>query len=98
MSRSVIIAAMQREVEPLVRGWQRTAIRDDSGSLAAFERDDRAVVISGIGRDHAEAAARAAITQYRPGQLISAGLAGALIRSLKAGSVMTPNIDRKSVV
>ena len=31
-------------------------------------------------------------TQYRPALLISVGLAGALIRSLKVGSVFTPNV------
>jgi len=92
MSRTVIIAAIEREMEPLVRGWQRTAISEDARSFAAFEKDDRVVVISGIGRGHAETEARAAIAQYMPGELISAGLAGALIGSLKAGSVVTPNV------
>jgi len=32
------------------------------------------------------------VQQYRPSLLISAGLAGALIRSLKAGSVFTPSV------
>jgi nucleoside phosphorylase len=92
MSRTVIIVAMEREIAPLVRGWQRSSISDSARSFAAFEKDEQAVVISGIGREHAETATRAAIAQYRPAQLISAGLAGALIRSLKAGSVVTPNV------
>jgi adenosylhomocysteine nucleosidase len=92
MNRTVIIAAMEREIRPLVRGWHVSSISDRVRSFAAFEKDERVVVISGIGRKHAEAAARVAIAQYRPAQLISAGLAGALIRSLKAGSVVTPNV------
>jgi len=92
MSRTVVIAAMHREVEPLVRGWQRRLIGDGAWNFAAFEKNDLVVVISGIGRRHAENAARAAISKYRPTELISAGLAGALIRSLKAGSVVTPNV------
>jgi adenosylhomocysteine nucleosidase len=92
MSRTVIIAAMEREVQPLVRGWGRSSISDGTRAFTAFESGERAVVISGIGRTHAGAAARAAISQYRPAELISAGLAGALIRSLKAGSVFTPNV------
>lgn len=92
MTRTVIIAAMEREIEPLVRGWERTAISDGSRSFVAFEKGEDVVVISGIGRGHAEAAAGAAIVQCRPDQIISAGLAGALIRSLRAGSVVTPNL------
>lgn len=92
MSRVVIIAAMEREVKPLVRGWQRSAISAGTRKFTTFEKGGLAVVVSGIGRDHAEKAARAAIAQYRSEQLISAGLAGALIRSLKAGSVVTPNV------
>ena|SRR5579859_416997 len=92
MSRVVIIAAMEREVQPLVRGWERGSISDGPRSFTAFASGERVVVISGIGRGHAEAAVRLAISKYRPAELISAGLAGALIRSLKAGSVFTPNV------
>ncbi len=92
MKRVVIIAAMEREVQPLVRSWQRTSLSEGGRNLVVFERADAAVVISGIGRDHAEHAARAAAARYQPAMLVSAGLAGALIRSLKAGSVVTPNV------
>lgn len=92
MSRTVIIAAMEREIKPLVRGWGRSSISEGSRNFAAFEKDSLVVVVSGIGRSHAEQATRAAILHYRPDQLISAGLAGALIRSLKPGSVVTPNV------
>jgi adenosylhomocysteine nucleosidase len=92
MKRKVIIAAMEREVQPLVRSWQRTSLSEGGRSFVAFERADAVVVISGIGRGNAEAAARVAVARYQPATLISAGLAGALIRSLKAGSVVTPNV------
>lgn len=92
MRRTVIITAMEREVQPLVRGWHRTILDGKERSLVAFERGDQAVVISGIGGKNAEAAARVAVAEYQPGMLVSAGLAGALIRSLKAGSVVTPNV------
>jgi adenosylhomocysteine nucleosidase len=92
VSGIVIIAAMEREVQPLVRGWRRSSISNGTWNFAAFEKEDQVVVISGIGRTKSEAAARAAIAEHRPWQLISAGLAGAVIRSLKAGSVVTPNV------
>jgi adenosylhomocysteine nucleosidase len=57
-----------------------------------FERDGVVAVVSGIGCKNAEQAARAVVEQYRPALLISVGLAGALIRSLKVGSVFTPSV------
>jgi len=92
MKRTVIIAAMEREVSPLVRTWQRASITGGERSFVVFENDVAAVVISGIGRKNAERAARAAVAQYAPATLMSVGLAGAVIRSLKAGSVVTPNV------
>jgi nucleoside phosphorylase len=92
MKCTVVIAAMEREVHPLVRAWPRAALNDGDRNFFAFENGDRAVVISGIGHKNAELAARAAVARYQPATLMSVGLAGALIRSLKAGSVFTPNV------
>lgn len=92
MSKIAIIAAMEREIAPLVGGWQRATLSSGQKEFSCFERDEIVTVISGIGCKNAEQAARAVVAQYRPSILISVGLAGALIRSLKAGSVFTPNV------
>jgi adenosylhomocysteine nucleosidase len=91
MSPTVIITAMQRELRPLVRNWRQGSIAG-ARNFQTFEQGDCVVLVSGIGRRHAEAAARAAVEQFRPAWIISAGVAGALIRSLKVGSVVTPNV------
>ena len=92
MSKIAIIAAMEREIAPLVGGWQRATLSSDRKEFSCFERDGIVAVVSGIGCKNAEQAARAVVAQYQPSILISVGLAGALIRSLKAGSVFTPNV------
>jgi nucleoside phosphorylase len=92
MNKTAIIAAMEREISPLVRGWQRATLPSGDRKFTAFERDGVIAVVSGIGCKNAELAARAVVTQYRPAILVSAGLAGALIRSLKVGSVFIPNV------
>jgi nucleoside phosphorylase len=92
MSKIAIIAAMEREISPLVRGWQRGTLTSDQKEFPCFERDGVVAVVSGIGCKNAELAARTILAQYRPAIFISVGLAGALIRSLKAGSVFTPNV------
>ena len=92
MTRTVMIAAMVREVQRLVRRWRRTSVGDEERRFAAFVAGDVAVVISGIGKRNAEVAARAAVIHYRPAKLISVGLAGALAGDLGTGSVVTPEI------
>ncbi|HEY2170234.1 MAG TPA: hypothetical protein VGJ30_11460 [Candidatus Angelobacter sp.] len=92
MSKIAIIAAMEREIAPLVQGWQRSTVSSADKKFSVFERDGVVVALSGIGCANAELAARAVVAQYRPTFLISAGLAGALIRSLKVGSVFTPSV------
>jgi adenosylhomocysteine nucleosidase len=92
MSKVAIIAAMEREISPLVRGWQRGKLPSGQREFLCFERDGVVAVVSGIGCKNAEQAARAVVEQHWPKLLISVGLAGALIRSLKVGSVFTPNV------
>jgi adenosylhomocysteine nucleosidase len=92
MSKVAIIVAMERELAPLVRGWKKGVLSSGDKTFTLYESDGVLAVVAGIGRKNAEQAARAVVAQYRPTLLISAGLAGALIRSLKAGSVFTPSL------
>jgi adenosylhomocysteine nucleosidase len=97
MSRIAIIVAMERELTPLVRGWKRSSLDCAGRALACFETQtsegqEMVAVAGGIGCKNAEQAARAVVAQYHPEILVSAGLAGALIRSLKVGSIVTPNV------
>src|ERR1700730_4755561 len=92
MSKIGIIAAMEREISPLVRGWRRALLSTSEKKFTVFQRDGVLAVVSGIGCKNAELAARAVVAQYQPAILVSAGLAGALIRSLKVGSVFIPNV------
>lgn len=97
MSGIAIIAAMERELAPLVRGWKRSTLDCAGRALPCFEKptfesQEMIAVAAGIGCKNAEQAAKAVVAQYHPAMLVSAGLAGALIRSLKVGSIVTPNV------
>jgi adenosylhomocysteine nucleosidase len=92
MSKIAIITAMEREVAPLVRGWKKSALASGNSKFTLFEREGVRAVISGIGCANAERAARAVAEQFHPSLLMSVGLAGALIRSLKVGSIFTPSV------
>jgi adenosylhomocysteine nucleosidase len=87
-----IIAALERELRPLVKEWSRSPLESGKRIFVVYQSGDVIAVAGGIGSRRAELAARAVVEQFHPQILVSAGLAGALIRSLKAGSVVTPNV------
>lgn len=85
-----IIAALERELRPLTRGWP-ASVRENAGyRIRIFESKYCVVICGGIGPEAARCAAEAAIADYRPASIISAGFAGALTASLKAGDVVIP--------
>ena len=88
----VIIAAMERELAPLTSDWELSTLHAGGPTLICHEGPDVVAVFSGMGCKRAEFAARAAVEKYAPKALVSAGLAGALMRSLKVGNVVLPNV------
>ena len=90
MPKVAIVAALTREVLPLVRQW-RTTEREYSGRrFRFFENGEIVVVCGGIGAEAARRAAEAAIALYSPGVVYSAGFAGALEPGLKVGEIIVP--------
>lgn len=92
MTRAVIIAALENEISPLVQDWARSQILIGGKPVPCYEREGVIAVAAGIGAKRAEAAARIVSTKFKPQMLISAGLAGALIRSLKVANIVLPNV------
>jgi len=89
MPKIGIIAAMRREVAPLVKLWRSGVLESRGRSFQAFENDRALVVCSGIG---ALAAGRAAEAVAKLGVevLVSAGFAGALLPGMRLGGPLTP--------
>ena len=92
LNKTAIIAAMERELSPLVKGWKKGALSSGERKFIFFENEGVVAVISGIGCQNAALAASAVVEQFHPAVLMSSGLAGALIRSLKVGSIFTPSV------
>lgn len=90
-ARIAIVAAMPREVRPLLRGWASSNREHEGRRFRFFESESAVVVCGGIGADAARRACEAVISLYRPMQVVSAGFAGALEPSLKAGDVVSPH-------
>jgi len=90
MSKIAIVAALEREVRPLVGEWAVCEREHAGRAYHFFEKDDVVVVCGGIGAAAARRAAEAIIALYAPALVYSAGFAGALGLSLKVGDVMQP--------
>ena len=85
-----IVAALEREVWPLVKDWPVHRQEYDDRWFKFFEKDGLVLVCGGIGCDAARRAAEAIITLYRPALIISAGFAGGLDPALRAGDTLIP--------
>jgi adenosylhomocysteine nucleosidase len=90
MSRVAIVAALEREVRPLIRKWRVSEKEHGGRRFRFFEKDDAVVVCGGIGAEAARRAAEAVIELYSPAVIYSAGFAGALDSKLKVGDVVLP--------
>lgn len=95
MNRSakiVIVSALERELRPLTKHWQSSKAQHDGCQFTFFESDYAVAVSGGIGPEAGRRAAEAAISNYSPELLISAGIAGGLSSDLKVGETIFPAI------
>jgi len=90
--RIAFVAAMEREVAPLIRGWKVGGIVCDGRQYRIFESDDAVLICGGIGAQAARRAAEAVIQEVRPAQVISVGFAGGLDLKLKVADVIEPRL------
>jgi adenosylhomocysteine nucleosidase len=85
-----IIAALERELRPLIKDWPSTPFTYEGREFTFYESTYAVAVCSGIGPEAARAAAEAIIAQHSPDLLISAGVAGALVPELHVGETIFP--------
>jgi len=85
-----IIAALEREVSPLVRDWQFCRTEYLGRRFKFYEKDGTVLVCAGIGAEAARRVTEAVISLYQPNCVISAGFAGGLDPRFVVGQVLTP--------
>lgn len=81
-----IVAAMEREVRPLVRDWVMIL----GHSRRMYEKGHVVLVCAGIGEKSAREATESILTFRAPQVVLSVGLAGALDQALSVGTVVVP--------
>jgi adenosylhomocysteine nucleosidase len=91
-TRVAIVAALEREVRPLVKRWRINNREYDGRNFRFFENGLAVLVCGGIGAEAARRACEAAIKLYQPSLVISAGFAGALDPELDVGRMLTPRV------
>lgn len=92
MSKVAIIAAMEREVAPLIRGWKVREIEHGGRRYRMFEGDGAVLICGGIGAGAARRATEAVIEAVKAERVVSVGFAGALDSTLKVGDVFEPRV------
>jgi adenosylhomocysteine nucleosidase len=90
MPEVAMVAALEREIWPLVRHWHVSGREYSGRRFRFFESENRVAVCGGIGPQAARRAAEAVIALYRPALVQSVGFAGALDTSLRVGELFEP--------
>ena len=92
MPRIAIVAALEREVAPLIRKWKVRTVEWDGRSYRLFENGDAVLVCAGVGAQAARRATEVVIQEVRPELVLSVGFVGALDPAMKAGEVFEPRV------
>lgn len=92
MPRVAIIAAMEREVAPLIRGWRVREINHGGRQYRLFENGNAVLICGGIGMEAARRATEAVIEAAHPARVMSVGFAGALNSAIKVAEVIEPRM------
>lgn len=88
--RVAVIAALEREVRPLIKNWSSVEHVYEGRSFKFFEHGNGVLVCGGIGENAARRATEAVIALYEPLQVMSVGFAGALDTTSRVGDIVFP--------
>ena len=92
MPKIAIVAAIERELWPLIKSWPTTTSEHEGREFTFYESDYAVAVCGGMGADYGRRAAEAIIKKYAPEIIVSAGIAGALVPELHVGDTVFPAV------
>jgi adenosylhomocysteine nucleosidase len=90
-TKVALIAALEREVAPLIESSHRITRTHESRTFTFYENEGTVVTCGGIGFEAARRASEAVIALYHPALLHSIGFAGALDPDLNVGDIFAPS-------
>jgi len=90
-TKVALVAALEREVKPLVKRWNTVEREHEGRRFKFFESGQAVLVCGGIGAEAARRATEAVITLYNPELVMSIGFAGALDPALQVGEIFSPS-------
>lgn len=85
-----IVAALEREVKPLIGNWRSHEREYADRKFRFFESGDTVLICGGVGAEAARRATESVIALYAPEIVYSVGFAGALQSDLKVGDIVVP--------
>ena len=85
-----IVAALEREIRPLLRDWPHRDQEYDGRTFRFYENAGAVAVCGGIGPEAARRAAQAVIALFSPQLILSAGFAGAANNAMNIGQILIP--------
>jgi adenosylhomocysteine nucleosidase len=92
LPKIAIIAALERELEPLIRTWRKSKFMHGGREFTSYDTNNAVAICGGIGAECGRRAAEAAVVKYSPEILISAGIAGAAVPELHVGDTVFPAV------
>ena len=90
-AKIAMVAALEREVHPLIKHWRRVEREYEGRRFKFFEDGDAVLICGGVGSEAARRATEAVIALYQPGLVQSVGFAGGLDPALKVAEVFSPS-------
>jgi len=90
LPKTAIIAALERELEPLIKTWRKSKFIHDGREFTSYDTDHAIAICGGIGAECGRRAAEAAVVKFCPEILVSAGIAGAAVPELHVGDTVFP--------
>ena len=91
-SKIVLIAALEREISGLVKGWEEHQIELPNRQFKAkyWRHGDAVALAVGMGWEKAFAGTKVAIEAFRPELVTSIGFSGSLVSELKVADILVP--------
>lgn len=90
-AKVVLVAALEREIRALVKGWRTVDRECESRRFRFFESGEAVLVCGGIGAEAARRATEFAVALYQPELVLSVGFAGGLDPALRVGEIFSPS-------